>query len=150
MFKDVDEIIKIFKEKNLKLTLQRLKVYSYLMSTNQHPTVDTIYKNVKKSIPTISLATVYKVLNTLVEKELVKSINVCEDNFRYDSNTNLHGHIKCQMCNQIKDINIEEEVIDIIMNKNLNINHFDLFLYGTCEDCANKCIQPPRVLGGYT
>ena len=74
--KNIDDIIQIFKENNLKLTLQRVNIYSYLRSTCEHPTVDTIYKNIKKIIPTISLATVYKTLNTLVDYGLIKMINV--------------------------------------------------------------------------
>lgn len=138
MFNNIDEITRVFKEKNLKLTLQRLNVYSYLKSTKDHPTVDIIYKNIKQSIPTISLATVYKILNTLVEANLVKMINVCEDNFRYDSNTDLHGHIKCKMCNKVKDVPIENDLINTLMERNHDINHFDLFLYGKCERCANN------------
>lgn len=140
MIKNIDEIIKLFKKNNLKLTLQRANIYSYLISTNEHPTVDTIYKNIKSIMPTISLATVYKTLNTLVESGLIRIINVCEENFRYDSNTNLHGHMKCELCNAIEDLYINENLTKSIITCGSNVKHFDLFLYGTCDKCLKNTV----------
>lgn len=140
MIKNIDEIIQLFKKNNLKLTLQRANIYSYLMSTDEHPTVDTIYKNIKCIMPTISLATVYKTLNTLVESGLIKIINVCEENFRYDSNTNLHGHIKCEICNRIEDLCIDKNLTNSIIKYGNNIKYFDLFLYGTCDKCLKNTV----------
>lgn len=136
--KNIDDIIQIFKENNLKLTLQRINIYSYLRSTCEHPTVDTIYKNIKEIIPTISLATVYKTLNTLVDYGLVKMINVCEENFRYDANINLHGHIKCTNCNKIEDLHLNNNLITSLEIENYDIKNFDLFLYGTCKNCSEQ------------
>lgn len=135
---NMDEISKIFKEKNLKLTLQRMTIYSYLISTCEHPTVDTIYKNIKPSIPTISLATVYKTLNTLVESGIVRILNLCEENFRYDANISHHGHIKCKNCNKIQDITLDDSFKNFIHIKNFNTESFDLFLYGICDDCSSN------------
>ncbi len=132
----IDEIVKIFKEKNLKLTLQRITIYSYLLSTCEHPNVDTIYKNVRQSIPTISLATVYKTLNTLVEAGLVRMLNLCEENFRYDANISHHGHIKCNICNKVEDIDLNNSFRNVLSVEKFNIENFDLFIYGTCEECS--------------
>lgn len=135
---NIDDIVKIFKEKNLKLTLQRINIYSYLMFTCEHPTVDTIYKNIKKSIPTISLATVYKTLNTLVDSGLVKMFNACEENFRYDANINPHGHIKCKKCNKIEDYNLDESFKNCLPIKSYKVEELDLFLYGVCKECSSE------------
>ncbi len=136
--KNIDDIIQIFKENNLKLTLQRVNIYSYLRSTCEHPTVDTIYKNIKKIIPTISLATVYKTLNTLVDYGLIKMINVCEENFRYDANIDLHGHIKCTNCNKVEDLHLDTNLINSLSIENYDVQNFDLFLYGTCKSCSGE------------
>lgn len=136
--KNIDDIIQIFKENNLKLTLQRVNIYSYLRSTCEHPTVDTIYKNIKKIIPTISLATVYKTLNTLVDYGLIKMINVCEENFRYDANIDLHGHIKCTNCNKVEDLHLDTNLINSLSIENYDVKSFDLFLYGTCKSCSKE------------
>ena len=82
----MEDIILTFKEKKLKLTPQRLAVYQYLKSTSEHPSAETIYKSLQPNYPTMSLATVYKTLKTLVEIGLVQELNVGEGNFRYDGN----------------------------------------------------------------
>ena len=56
----MENITSIFREKKLKLTPQRLAVYKYLMSTNEHPSAEIIYKSLQPEYPTMSLATVYK------------------------------------------------------------------------------------------
>ena len=94
----MDDIILTFKEKKLKLTPQRLAVYQYLKSTSEHPSAETIYKALQPNYPTMSLATVYKTLKTLVEIGLVQELNVGEGNFRYDGNCSEHGHIQCILC----------------------------------------------------
>ena len=69
----MDNIILTFKEKKLKLTPQRLAVYQFLKNTNEHPSAENIYKALHEAYPTMSLATVYKTLKTLVEIGLVQS-----------------------------------------------------------------------------
>ena len=54
----MENISLIFKEKKLKLTPQRLAVYQYLKSTNEHPSAETIYNALQATYPTMSLATV--------------------------------------------------------------------------------------------
>ena len=105
----MDDIILTFKEKKLKLTPQRLAVYQYLKSTSEHPSAETIYKALQPNYPTMSLATVYKTLKTLVEIGLVQELNVGEGNFRYDGNCSEHGHY--------------------------NVKWNKLFFYGLCKDC---------------
>lgn len=133
---DIDKIIQLFKENNLKVTPQRINIYAYLISTCEHPTVDVIYKNIKNIMPAISIATIYKTLNTLVESKLVKIINVCEENFRYDANIAPHGHIKCNVCNKVSDIYVENNFKELANNEDFNLENYDLFLYGKCKNCS--------------
>ena len=97
----MDNISSIFKEKKLKLTPQRIAVCKYLKSTKEHPSAETIYKALQVEFPTMSLATVYKALKTLVEVDLVQEINVGEGNFRYDGNVCSHPHIQCLTCGSV-------------------------------------------------
>ena len=91
----MDYIASIFKEKKLKLTPQRLAVYNYLINTTSHPSADIIYTDIHVQYPTMSLATVYKALKTLVDVGLIQEINVGEGNFRYDGNSSSHPHLQC-------------------------------------------------------
>lgn len=134
----MDNITSIFKEKKLKLTPQRLAVYQHLMGTKEHPSAEAIYKALQPVYPTMSLATVYKALKTLVEVGLVQEINVGEGNFRYDATVDDHAHIQCLKCGKVDDLTakafpdlnqIAEE------NSKYKIQWNKLFFYGVCEDC---------------
>lgn len=134
----MDNITSIFKEKKLKLTPQRLAVYQYLMSTKEHPSAESIYKALQPIYPTMSLATVYKALKTLVEVGLVQEINVGEGNFRYDGTIYDHAHIQCLKCARVDDLEAGEfpnlnEIAE--QNSNYKIKWNKLFFYGICGEC---------------
>lgn len=134
----MENITSIFREKKLKLTPQRLAVYKYLMSITDHPSAEIIYKALQPEYPTMSLATVYKALKTLVEVNLVQEINVGEGNFRYDAKTHNHAHIQCINCSTVKDL---ENVSFSTLNKtaedcsDYKVLSNKLFFYGLCREC---------------
>ena len=134
----MDYIASIFKEKKLKLTPQRLAVYNYLLNTTSHPSADVIYTDIHVQYPTMSLATVYKALKTLVDVDLIQEINVGEGNFRYDGNSSSHPHLQCLGCGKVDDFkdfsldnlnSLASEHTDyqIISNK--------VYFYGYCPNC---------------
>lgn len=134
----MDHIASIFKEKKLKLTPQRLAVYNYLRNTTTHPSADAIYNDIHVQYPTMSLATVYKTLKTLVDVGLIQEINVGEGNFRYDGNSLPHAHIQCITCGKVDDFvefslenlnSLAQEKTDyeIVSNK--------VYFYGYCNSC---------------
>lgn len=134
----MENITTIFKEKKLKLTPQRLAVYKYLMSTKEHPSAEVIYKAIQPEYPTMSLATVYKALKTLVEVGLVKELNVGEGNFRYDGKCETHPHIQCIKCSRVDDLSNEVfENINIDAQKvsDYKVLSNQLYFYGICKDC---------------
>ena len=134
----MDNITSIFKEKKLKLTPQRLAVYQYLTSTKEHPSAESIYKALQPLYPTMSLATVYKALKTLVEVGLVQEINVGEGNFRYDGIIYDHAHIQCLKCCRVDDLEAGEfPNLNTIaeQNSNYKIKWNKLFFYGICGEC---------------
>ena len=134
-------ITSIFREKKLKLTPQRIAVYKYLMGTKEHPSAEIIYKALQKDYPTMSLATVYKALKTLVEVNLIQEINVGEGNFRYDGNSSEHCHIQCLHCGRVDDL---EEMDSKSLNEKAEthskykIVSNKIYFYGICEDCQGE------------
>ena len=134
----MDHIASIFKEKKLKLTPQRLAVYNYLINTTSHPSADVIYTDIHIQYPTMSLATVYKALKTLVEVGLIQEINVGEGNFRYDGNSCPHPHLQCLGCGKVNDF--KDLTLDNL--NSLAENHTDykiisnkVYFYGYCTNC---------------
>ncbi|WP_143316298.1 Fur family transcriptional regulator [Clostridium sp. HBUAS56017] len=134
----MDTITAIFKEKKLKLTPQRLAVYKYLMQTTAHPSAEKIYNDLQPEYPTMSLATVYKALKTLVEVDLIQEINVGEGNFRYDGNVASHPHIQCINCGKVEDFtSFELDHLNIEASKHTNFKVLSnkIYFYGVCPSC---------------
>ena len=134
----MEDIALIFKEKKLKLTPQRLAVYNYLMNTTAHPSADTIYNDIHVQYPTMSLATVYKALKTLVDVGLVQEINVGEGNFRYDGNASMHAHLQCLSCGKVDDFkDFPLDNINSIAQEKTNYKLLSnrIYFYGYCTDC---------------
>lgn len=134
----MDNITSIFREKKLKLTPQRIAVYKYLKSTKEHPSAEVIYRALQPLYPTMSLATVYKALKTLVEVKLVQEINLGEGNFRYDGNVSPHPHVQCLNCGKVDDI--EEMCFEDLNPKVSELTNYDIlsnqfYFYGLCPTC---------------
>ncbi|WP_090090709.1 Fur family transcriptional regulator [Clostridium uliginosum] len=137
----MSDIALIFKEKKLKLTPQRLAVYNYLLSTSCHPSAEVIYKAISVQYPTMSLATVYKTLKTLVEVGLIQEINVGEGNFRYDRNAKSHPHIQCMCCGKIADFdNLNLDNLNSLAenNSDFKVLYNKVYFYGYCKDCQQS------------
>lgn len=137
----MNNLANIFREKKLKLTPQRIAVYKFLQSTNEHPSAETIYKALQTEYPTMSLATVYKALKTLVEVNLVQELNVGEGNFRYDGNISPHPHIQCLNCSKVDDVHdvcfsdLNDKVKDFT---DYEVLANQIYFYGICKSCKNS------------
>src|SRR5690625_3948835 len=108
----VDNIKNYLLEKDIKPSYQRIKILEYLRTKKNHPTVDMIYKELVKEIPTLSKTTVYNTLNSFVKKDIARVITIEEGETRFDANTKNHGHFKCTNCNSIYDFKVNENVVE--------------------------------------
>ncbi len=127
------------KANNLKITPRRISIYTYLVESKSHPTAEEIYKNLREEYPNMSLATVYKTLDTFKKNGLVKEINTKTGFSRFDGNTMLHAHLICTECDGLEDAGINMSELQL-SNKIINSNHFnidslELLVYGKCSKC---------------
>lgn len=91
------------KDNNLKVTPQRIAVLEALASLKDHPTADKIKEYVVKNHPNIAVGTIYKTLETFVEKGLVKKVKTDLDVMRYDAILDKHHHLYCENTERIED-----------------------------------------------
>lgn len=91
----------------LKGTHQRIAIYETLINLDSHPTADKIFTSVSKRYPSISLGTVYKTLDTFVEKELINRVLTTSDIMRYDVRMEEHHHLYCTNSNELMDYDDE-------------------------------------------
>lgn len=87
-----------------RFTEQRATIFRYLVGTKVHPTADEVFSAVRRSLPGISLATVYKSLEALVGCGLAVKLTYADDSARYDGRTDPHHHARCLVCDSVVDI----------------------------------------------
>ncbi|MGB9638055.1 MAG: Fur family transcriptional regulator [bacterium] len=120
--------------KGIKPSYIRLKILEYLISNENHPTVDDIYQELKKIFPTLSKTTIYLNLNLFVKNNLVKALNVDNNEQRFDFIKQEHINFFCEKCKKIYDIPIKEIKIEY-ENSNYEIKDIILYLKGICKEC---------------
>ena len=138
----MEEYSIILKRHSLKVTPQRVAILEYLMSSYSHPTAEVIFSDLMKVYPSMSLATVYKTLDTLRSEGIILEINTGEDSNRYDSNTSQHAHSICLGCNTVTDIKLPHilENIDseMFLSHGFSVLDKRMFFYGYCQGCKDK------------
>lgn len=132
----LDIVTKAIADIGLKITHQRIVVYQSILTTDKHPTAEQIYELIKEKNPSISLATVYKTLETFVENKLINKVSTPQGTMRYDARTDNHNHIYISNTNEILDFDDEEltKILCEFLNNrkfgNLNITDFKLQIKG--------------------
>jgi len=94
----------------LRSTRQREVVYSVVGSAKDHPTADEIFARSRQQMPTISLATVYNCLETLLECSLIRQVNFERESTRYEPNLKPHAHFYCEKTGQVVDVQLPDEL----------------------------------------
>ena len=125
----------------LKYSRQRASMKKYLMSTTEHPCGDTVYLHVREEFPHISLGTVYRNLNLLVELGEIQKLTCGDGADHFDADTSPHYHFVCRDCGQVYDLPLK--TLDNInqLAQEYADGHVDshtIFFYGTCKNCLEK------------
>ena len=121
-----------------RFTEQRSAVYRYLRQTEDHPSADDVFTSVRGVIPDISLATVYKSLETLVSCGLASKLTYGDGSARYDGRTDPHPHARCLTCGSVADL---PGVLDGASLERLgelpgfSIEGYRVEVVGTCREC---------------
>jgi Fur family ferric uptake transcriptional regulator len=122
----------------MKFTNQRVAILDFLKNNLNHPTVEEIYEEVKKTLPQITKATVYKNLKILTDRGFIKEVNV-RGVSRFEAKIEPHHHIVCKNCGKIVDF-MSPELIDyslkLIKNyEDFNIDSAETTFFGICKTC---------------
>lgn len=123
-------------------SVQRVAVMHYLLTHRTHPTVDEIYNELVKEIPTLSRTTVYNTLHLLYEHGAVLALCIDGINAHFDGYTHPHAHFLCTQCGKVYDVDLDDaSFIERNAPKNATrTTDAQLYYKGTCADCeAKKC-----------
>jgi Fur family transcriptional regulator, peroxide stress response regulator len=136
-----DEMIAALKERDFRLTPQRVELVRLIAASKGHPSAAQLYASIKHRFPTMSQATVYKTLALLKEMNQVLEIDLRDDS-HYDGNLPFpHPHLVCTRCNRIVDGSLELNLATIKKMERASgyqIIRPQLTFYGLCPDCKNR------------
>ncbi len=136
-----DELLYALKERDYRLTPQRVELVRLIAVSEGHPSAAQLYKKIKSRFPTMSHATVYKTLALLKEMGQVLEIDFRDDS-HYDGNRpDPHPHLICMNCNKIVDGNLEIDhaaVRRLEKTSGYKIIRHQLAFYGLCPDCKEQ------------
>lgn len=127
--------------KGLALTHQRQVIWDVLRSMHGHPSPEAVYDVVRKQIPSISLATVYKNIRTFIEHGLLAEVSLHHGSARLETNTDPHHHFVCVRCREIVDVSADE--LEPVRLKNAapdawEIHRYSVEIHGICKRCARE------------
>jgi Fe2+ or Zn2+ uptake regulation protein len=121
-------------------SIHRIKILDYLHQTETHPAVDEIFTALSPQIPSLSKATVYNTLHTLIEAGLVREVNIDLDAQRYDIMLENHGHFQCVGCGEIFNFDADIDQIEVFGLQHFQIDKKDIYFTGLCPACKQQPI----------
>ena len=124
--------------KTLKYSRQRESIKACLMSRKDHPTADALYTSIREQFPNISLGTVYRNLNLLVELGEIRKLSCGDGTDHFDYDTAPHYHYVCRQCGRVMDIPMEATKELETAAKEFapgTIDDHTVFFYGICDEC---------------
>lgn len=138
----LSRILTKVKERDFRLTPQRLAIIRTLVAGTDHPSVDDVYREVRIRFPTTSIATVYKTITLLKELNEVLELGFPDGSNRYDGNKPYpHPHAICTKCRKIMDPEISsvDELSEEMKQKTgYTISFHRLDFFGLCPDCQER------------
>jgi Fur family transcriptional regulator, peroxide stress response regulator len=128
------------KNKDYRLTSQRLTILDYIRKNRSHPLAEDILNAVKKKLPTISFGTVYRNLDFLRQHGYIKEFVVNKVS-RYESRVDSHVHLVCEQCGRIEDLPDKELVLEakkLTTRQRFFARSDNLEIRGICVECQKK------------
>ena len=125
----------------MRMTSQREIILKELQDSRQHLTADELYERVKKFMPRISLATVYRNLETLSEAGIIGKLEISGRQKRFDFDVHPHDHIYCLQCHRVDNIDFDRELVDpkaVASDQGYRITGYRVEFKGICASCRRK------------
>jgi Fur family ferric uptake transcriptional regulator len=125
----------------LRMTNQREIILRELLASKRHLTADQLYDIVKKVMPRISLATVYRNLEILSEAGLIGKLEISGRQKRFDYDPSEHNHIYCAVCHRVDNLEIAYESVEkarIQSAGGYSVTGYRLEIIGICPQCQKK------------
>ncbi|OHB62718.1 MAG: hypothetical protein A2Y77_16045 [Planctomycetes bacterium RBG_13_62_9] len=129
------------RERGLKVTPQRVAVYQALLLSREHPSAETVCRQVRTLLPNISLDTVNRTLLTLQSIGMACIVEGSGDAKRFDANLQTHQHFKCVRCKRIFDLHYEPFTkigVPRKLRDRFTVLRATVYLEGYCDRCQDR------------
>lgn len=120
------------------MTQQRKLITEIIQARPVHLTAEQIYMAAKERMPSIAVGTVYRNLTLMEHAGEIRRISVPNAPDRFDRSTKAHDHLLCSRCQTLKDVQLREIDRLFQQNQSMQIDSYELMLYGICEECLNE------------
>lgn len=136
----VEDLNRVCRERDLRITPQRVEVFKAIVKSTEHPSAEETLKKVRRKIPHISHDTVYRTLSWLVSNSLIYQVGVVNGVARYDGNLNFHFHCICDSCGVVADVFPDDSsCVDFsaLLPNNFSLRNVLIEFRGCCKNCKN-------------
>jgi Fur family transcriptional regulator, peroxide stress response regulator len=132
----MENYTEMLRSHNLKATPQRIEITNALM-VHGHLTIEKLYEILLKKFSSISLATIYKNINIMIESAFIQEVKVPRAKSVYELTKETHSHLVCEKCGAVEDTSANLSLVDKIDlgESTFKINKAELVLCGVCENC---------------
>jgi Fur family peroxide stress response transcriptional regulator len=127
-----------------RFTRQRAAVYDCLKNALSHPTAEQVYLSVRHQIPNISLATIYKALEALVDAGVANKLANADGPARYDCRCGSHYHLRCVKSGEVRDLStpfdpdllnkIDPKLVESLRAQGFEVTDYRLEILGQFKD----------------
>ena len=130
------ELTELFREQGYKVTPQREAVFRVLDGNDAHPTAESVHAAVISDMPSVSLRTVYGVLNDLAAMGELQLLDMGTGSTRFDPNVGDHHHVVCSSCGEVRDVYVRGSGPNVSDLDGFHVESTDIVFRGLCASCA--------------
>lgn len=108
---------------------------------NNHPSASQVYEELHEQYPSISRATVFRLLDKASHDNRIARLKIAGTDDRFDLNCQEHSHIFCRKCSGVFDVplDLKENLINRIPETfDFQVEGYEIGFYGVCSACAKK------------
>lgn len=129
----------LLKHHQLKATPQRMAIIE-LMHHSGHISIEDLYQAIREKFASISLATLYKNVHTMMDVSLIREVKIPGQKTKYEIEKEAHAHVMCKCCGELKDIPFNP---NSLLKTSMDISNYQaeevsIVISGVCPECQKK------------
>lgn len=134
----LDRFQQVCRNKDLRVTPQRIEIFKELVQSNDHPTAERLHQRLNTRMPTLSLDTVYRTLGTFADMGLIHKVETPESQAHFEVTLHQHHHLICERCKEIIDFEWPQFDQSSLPKQAESFGRFErknVVVYGVCKNC---------------